>query len=443
LKTFKIITLLCIAFLSSCVKEDVEDEVTVEPVKPSSLTISSIKPTFGPKNTTVTIIGTDFSSKLTDNKVTINGLDCSVNNASPTSLNVTIPRGAGTGNIVVSVGGNTQQGPVFTYEVTPAVVTTIAGNGVYGFADGIGINAQIGSAQGIAIDTNGNIYLPEYSRLRKISPTGVVSTIAGNGSGVYLDGTGVDASFIGMGGVTIDAVGNLYVSDGFSLIPTKTTIRKITSTGIVTTLAGGDIGFAEGNGIEAKFGLMRGVAIDSNGNLYVADASNNKIRKITPSGKVTTFAGSTKGSDDGVGTEAKFNEPAQIAFDPSGNLYVADSYNFKVRKITPTGVVTTLAGSGVYGFADGIGSAAEFRELSGIAVDTGGNVYVSDRSNHRIRKISATGMVTTLAGDYSGYADGAGNAALFYLPDGITVDKNGVLYVADGGNNRIRKITQD
>jgi sugar lactone lactonase YvrE len=442
LKTFKIITLLFITILSSCVKEDVEEEVTVEPVKPSSLTISSIKPTSGPKNTTVTIIGTEFSSKLTDNKVTINGLDCSVNNASPTSLNVTIPRGAGTGNIVVSVGGKTQQGPIFTYEVTPAVVTTIAGNGVYGFADGIGLNTQFGTPQGIAVDSNGNIYIADYSRLRKITPTGVVTTLAGSGENDYLDGIGIAAKFRGITGVTVDALGNVFVGDGNFVFFGKETVRKITQTGNVTTVAGGDRGFAEGTGTEAQFGQIDAVVVDSNGNVYVADASNHKIRKITSTGKVTTLAGSTQGADDGIGTEAKFYYPNGIAIDSNSNLYVTESSNHRIRKVTPTGVVTTLAGS-TLGFADGIGSDAKFNSPDGIAVDASGNVYVSDRGNHRIRKISPSGMVTTLAGNYDGYADGTGSSALFYYPNGIAIDKNDVLYVADGGNSRIRKITQD
>jgi uncharacterized protein (TIGR03437 family) len=162
--------LLFITMLSSCVKEDVDNEVVVEPVKTSNLAISSINPISGPKNTTVTITGTDFSPNITSNKVTINGLECNIISASDKILNVIIPRGATTGNITVNVGSNTQQGPVFTYEVTPSVVSTLAGNGVGAFLDGTGTGAQFYNLQGVSVDNDGNVYVGDCSnnRIRKI-----------------------------------------------------------------------------------------------------------------------------------------------------------------------------------------------------------------------------------------------------------------------------------
>jgi sugar lactone lactonase YvrE len=441
LKTFKIITLLFITLISSCIKEDAEEEVTIEPVKPSNLAISSIKPISGPKNTTVFITGTDFSPNLTSNKVTLNGLECSINSASQTTLNITIPRGAGTGNILVTVDGKTQQGPVFTYEVTPSVVTTLAGNGIGGFLDGTGTNSQFYNLQGITVDADGNLYIGDSSnyRIRKITSQGTVSTLAGSGTNGYLDGIGSEAQFKYVVGVAVDTKGNVYVAD-FD----NHRIRKITPNGNVITLAGKDPGFADGQGEEAKFLNPTEIDVDAAGNVYVAEIGNHKIRKITPEGKVTTLAGSEQGFDDGAGFNAKFSNPHGIAVDGNGNVYVGDTSNDRIRKITPTGEVSTLAGGDKADFIDGIGKDARFAGPRGVSVDANGNVYVADFFNNRIRKITPSGVVTTLAGSGDReYADGIGSSAKFNWPTGVAVDKNGNIYVADYQNNRVRKITQD
>ena len=256
-----------------------------------------------------------------------------------------------------------------------------------------------------------------------------VTTLAGSGIAA--------ASFAYPEGVAVDESGNIYVADTYNH-----RICKITPNGSVATLAGSEnavYGYHDRQGTEAKFWSPSGVAVDRSGNVYVGDADNHLIRKITPSGGVTTLAGSgSEGYGDGQGTGASFNYPSGVAVDGSGNVYVADWGNQRIRKITPSGGVTTLAGSGFTGSIDGQGTASTFFLPFGVAVDESGNVYVADWGNHRIRKITPSGGVTTLAGSgIQGYA-GLGE---FYLPKGVAVDGSGNVYVADTNNLRIRKIT--
>ena len=266
-----------------------------------------------------------------------------------------------------------------------------------------------------------------------------VSTLAGSGASGSADGNGSAASFYIPYGVVVDKNGNLLVSDTATSL-----VRKISPAGDVTTFAGGGSGVsADGNGTAASFQDLGGLALDAAGNAYAAEFAGNRVRKITPAADVTTFAGSgAQGSLDGHGTSATFNTPTSAATDAAGNIYVIEFFGAVVRKITPAGDVTTLAGSGTVGFADGTGSAASFGNSYGIAADAAGNVYVADSSNNRIRKITPGGVVTTLAGSGGiGAADGAGNSASFYMPGGLTVDSDGTLYVADTGNSLLRKIT--
>lgn len=216
----------------------------------------------------------------------------------------------------------------------------------------------------------------------------------------------------------------------------------------MTLLAGntGGPGNVDGKGSLARFSSPVGIVTDDNGYVYVADTGNSVIRKISPSGEVTTFAGQSgqEGALDGIGAAARFSLPTGIARDRQGNLYIADNGNYTIRKITPAGLVTTIAGqANQQGFADGKGTSASFESPAGIAVDTANNLYVSDQGNNTIRKITPDGSVTTLAGTAGkvGHIDGTGTAARFNLPQGIAVDGVGDIYVADTGNDRIRKIT--
>lgn len=280
------------------------------------------------------------------------------------------------------------------------------------------------------------------------------TTLAGAaGKSGSADGAGAAARFNLPEGVAVDSSGNVFVADRVN-----NTIRKITAEGIVTTLAGvvGSIGFGDGPGKEARFFFPTGVAVDESGNVFVADSDNKTIRKISAEGIVSTWAGVVSlvvnlgGSPnpttnvDGTGNAARFGWPTAVALDRSGNVFVTDSSNYTIRKITAGGVVTTLAGTvGISGSADGTGSAARFGRMFGVAADGSGNVFVADSENFTIRKITAEGRVTTLAGspENSGCADGIGSAARFYGRGGVAVDDSGNVFVADSGNSVIRKIT--
>jgi sugar lactone lactonase YvrE len=272
-----------------------------------------------------------------------------------------------------------------------------------------------------------------------VVPVGAVTTLAGSGNASFGDGQGAAAQFRLPWGVAVDGEGTVYVADHGNH-----RIRKITAQGAVTTLAGsGNASFGDGQGTEAHFNKPTGVAVDGAGTVYVGDHSNHRIRKITAQGAVTTLAGSGSGGFcDGQGTEAHFNCPIGVAVDGEGTVYVADGGNHRIRKITAQGAVTTLAGSGNASFGDGQGTGAHFHYPTGVAVDGEGTVYVADGSNHRIRKITAQGAVTTLAGSGSAsFGDGQGTGAHFHYPRGVAVDGEGTVYVADHSNHRIRKIT--
>ena len=292
------------------------------------------------------------------------------------------------------------------------LVSTLAGSSTPGNADGTGAAAQFANLNGVAVDTAGNLYESDSTNgnIRKITPAGVVTTLAS-----------VPTAF----GVAVDAAGAVYTT-GYN----SNEIKKITS-GVVTTLAsGGDL--------NAPVGL----AVDAAGNVYAAGHISHKVHKVTPAGVLTTFAGSTQGYLDGNGTAARLNTPRGVGVDAAGNVTVADTDNHRIRKITSAGVVTTLAGSGTPGFAEGTGAAAQFSAPYATAADAAGNVYVADSGNHRIRKISPAGVVTTLAGTGTqGFQNGTAAAAQFSNPNSVAVDAAGNLYVTEDGYKAVRKLS--
>jgi sugar lactone lactonase YvrE len=377
-------------------------------------------------------------------------------------------------------------------KITPTgVVSTFAGNGSVGFVNGTGTAATFNSPSGVAVDSSGNVFVADTGNaaIRKITPTGAVSTFAGTGSGGFVNGTGTAARFSAPAGVAVDSSGNVFVAD-----PGNAAIRKITPTGVVSTFAGnGSAGRSDGSGTAASFFGPIGVAVDSSGSVFVADKFNNAIRKIDRSGNVSTVAKITdlsngvsrplgvtvdssgnvfyttagfvcaifKLSDTGgistfaghagtcgaiaspaTASTAYFFQPTSLTFDSSGNLFVADTGNTTISKITSAGVVTNFAGARPYGGADGTVTDSRFSFPEGVAVDSSGNVFVADTLNGKIRKVTPTGVVSTFAGSNYGFVNGIGTTASFTIPKAIAVDStNGNVFVADSNNHAIRKIT--
>jgi sugar lactone lactonase YvrE len=347
---------------------------------------------------------------------------------------------------VVTNSFGTVTGPAQTLTVNSTGATTLAGwPGAGGAVDGTGWNARFSDPNGIVIDSSGNLFVADVESdvIRKVTATGAVSVFAGafytTGT---VDGTGGAARFNHPAFLAIDGSNNLYVADSGNY-----TIRMITPAGVVSTVAGkaGVQGQTNGPGSSALLYDPEAVTVDAAGNLYVADGLGNTIRLISASGTVSTLAGSSnQGSVDGTGTAAQFNEPTSIAVDGSGTVYVGDSFNNTVRKITPQGVVTTLAGlAGQTGSSDGTGSNARFNLTAGLRVDASGNVWLCDQDNGTLREISPAGVVTTVAGSAGDLdnVDGLASAARFDNPTDLTLAPGGALYVTDGVNYDVRRVT--
>lgn len=325
-------------------------------------------------------------------------------------------------------------------------IRTLAGNGMAGATNGFGSHARFDYPTAVAVDNDGNAYVVDTgnSIVRKITFDGFTSTLAGiAGSNGSADGNNLTALFYGPQGIAIGSPGQIFVADS-----ANSTIRKISAEGTVSTIAGlaGVTNSFDGQSSAAQFFHPEALAADSGGNLYIADTWNHTIRKLTPDGTVTTIAGLAghSGSLDGAGNKARFNRPSAVVVDSATNVLVADCLNHTIRKISPEGIVTTVSGlAGVWGRADGTNTDARFNLPDGLGLAANGDIIVSDSGNHSLRRLSLEGtnwVASTVAGmsGLTGYANGAGNNARFNFPGGIAFDSSGYLYIADAGNHSLR-----
>ena len=318
------------------------------------------------------------------------------------------------------------------------VISTVAGTGTAGFSGdgGAATSAQLSNPQDVALDAAGNLYIADVNnnRIRKVNSAGVISTVAGSGtSGFSGDGgAATSAQLHWPRGVALDGAGNLYIADN-----NNHRIRKVNSAGNISTVAGtGTAGFSGDGGAatSAQLSNPRGVALDGAGNLYIADTSNNRIRKVDSAGVISTVAGNGMagfGGDGGAATAARLRDPGGVALDGAGNLYIADRSNRRIRKVDSAGVISTVAGNGMAGFGGdgGAATAARLRDPEGVALDGAGNLYIADRSNHRIRKVDSAGVISTVAGREQ-----------LNSPYGVALDGAGNLYIAEWSNHRIHKV---
>ena len=329
-------------------------------------------------------------------------------------------------------------------------ISTVAGTGTFGFSGdgGAAVAARLRTPRGVALDGSGNLYIAARNnhRIRKVdASSGNISTVAGTGtSGFSGDGAAATAAQLNFPqDMALDGSGNLYIADR-----DNQRIRKVDSSGNITTVAGtGTQGFS-GDGAAAtaaQLNAPRAMALDGSGNLYFADTGNQRIRKVDSSGNISTVAGGGPLGDGGAAVAARLNFPWGVAPDGSGNLYFADNFNHRIRKVDPSGNISTVAGTGTSGFSgDGTAAvAAQLHNPYGVALDGSGNLYIADRDNQRIRKVDSTGNITTVAGTgTSGFSgDGAAaTAAQLHNPYGVALDGSGNLYIADRDNQRIRKV---
>ena len=332
------------------------------------------------------------------------------------------------------------------------IISTVAGNGTaaYGGDGGAATAAQLKPPVGVLLDNAGNLYIADSNNnvIRKVSPAGIISTVAGNGASAY-SGDGGAATSAGLKyptSVALDAAGNLYIADAINNV-----IRKVNAAGIISTVAGNGAAAYSGDGgaaTSAKLNYPNGVTVDGAGNLYISDTNNNVIRKVSPAGIISTVAGNGVAGfsgDTGSATAAQLTLPFSAALDSVGNLYIADASNNVIRKVNAAGIISTVAGNGIQGYSGdgGAATSAKLKDPTGVVLDSAGNLYIADANNSVIRKVSTAGIISTVAGNgTNGFSGDGGSATAAQLsaPYGIALDSAGNLYVADYSNNRIRKI---
>lgn len=340
-----------------------------------------------------------------------------------------------------------------TADFPPGTITTVAGNGTPSFSNGSSaITAELDNPSSVALDGAGNFYLADTknNRIREVSPSGSITTVAGTGTAHFSgdNGLATSAELSGPSGVAVDGAGNIYIAD-----TGNSRIREVNaSTGIITTVAGTGSATYGGDGgaaTSADLNLPYGVAVDGARDIYIADSYNNRVREVNAAtGVITTVAGngvSNFNGDNGSATSAELNVPASVALDSSGNMYIADAFNNRIREVNTSGVITTVAGDGVASYnGDNIPAvSAELYTPAGVAVDAAGNIYIADTYNNRIREVNVSGAITTVAGNGTGNFggdNGPATGAELATPAGVALDSAGNLYIADYQNDRIRRV---
>jgi YD repeat-containing protein len=420
--------------------------------------IVELRPPAGPIGTVVTIFGDRFDSQTPGNNVVrFNGLEAPVLLAQAFRIFARVPAGATSGPVTVTTPSGTATSPQ-PFTLDPAAIITVAGHGdpVFEGDDGPAVAAGLETPWGVAVDAAGHVYatnsgeqgpVPNH-RIRKVDGNGFITTVAGIGDpGFSGDGGPATAARLNYPiAVATDAQGHLYIAER-----DNHRVRKVDPGGTITTVAGdGTAGFGGDGGpaTSAQLNTPVGVVADAQGNLYIADSQNHRIRRVDPGGVITTVAGDGAagfGGDGGAATSAQLNVPSGVALDSAGHLYIGDLENHRIRRVDPGGVISTVAGDGTAGFGGdgGPATSAQLHDPAGVAVDSVGALYIADTDNNRIRKVTAGGTITTVAGngtaDFTGDGGPATAAALNY-PTGVALDSAGSLYIADRDNNRIRKI---
>jgi sugar lactone lactonase YvrE len=458
MKNMKFLTAVILAFASlavSCSDDDNDNAQKPVAVTGVALSSSSLSLVIG---TDSTLVATVLPEDAADMTITWASSDETIATVADGKVSALAIGGPVTVIVTTGDGGFTATCAVTVVEPPEKVilpeevtVTTVCGTSHLGSVNGTLSEASFFGLTCLTMSTSGIIYVGDWMnfRIQKIVVTGnQVSTLAGpppasspfvGAPSGYVNATGPDARFSNITDVDMDAAGNIYVVD-----LDNCAIRKITPAGEVTTFAGADpqeAGYVDGSGTEARFNNPYGVFVAATGDFYVTDLDNYRIRKITPAGVVSTLAGDgIEGFVDGTAATARFLKPRGITMDQDGNLYVADLH--AVRKITPDGVVSTLAGSRTAGYLDGPGVEAQFSDIYGLTVDAEGYLYVTDSGNNRVRMITPSGVVTTLAGTGDrGTNNGTGVTATFFGPRGITMDASGNIFLTDVSGNTVRKIT--
>ncbi len=435
---FLLVVPVVMVFFNGCLLNDDDDEIVVEETKP---VVSALQPSTGKHGEQIAIKGSRLTSAEGPTSVTFNGKGAQIVSVTDTMIVAVVPLRSGAGPVRVFNGDELGVGPVFNYIYT-ITVSTFCGDGTAGHLDGGPLTAKFNSPAGLSADESGNIYVADRlnHRIRRIASNGFVTTIAGNGQPGHFDGTPANTRFNEPTGVSYDKItGDVFVADR-----NNHCIRIVKFTG-VNTVAGtpGGAGYVDGTATVARMNGPTDVQVyTENAELFITDAGNNCIRHMDENGVLSTFAGTNQpGLIDGQGTSSRFNTPYAITYDSTGYFFVTDIVNNNVRRITLDGLVSTAAGSGAKGYADGSAPLAAFDEPSGIAM-IGQVGFLCDRNNHRIRGISVPGnLVTTVAGaSMTGLVNGDGSQARFNEPGGMVQTDEATFYISDAANHVIRKM---